>query len=58
MTNSRDTTPKRPEIEIKEGLTMDRFMDLTRQLLDVTREEVRKKEQEFKAQQRNKRNKK
>ena len=51
--NSRGTTPpKQPdEIEIREdGSTMDRFMNLTRRLLGVSREEVRVKEKLFKAE--------
>jgi hypothetical protein len=49
--NSRDTTtPRKPdEIEIREdGSTMDRFMDLTRRVLAISREEVREAEEAFK----------
>lgn len=56
--NSRDTTPPRQpdEIEIREdGSTMDRFFDLTRRLLGVSREEVKVAEKIFKIEQRNKR---
>jgi hypothetical protein len=56
--NSRDTTPPRQpdEIEIREdGSTMDRFMDLTRRLVGVSREEVRAKEKVFKTVQRRQR---
>ncbi len=56
--NSSDTTPtKQPdEIEIrKDGSTMDRFMNLTRRLLGVSREEVKAAEKVFKANQRKRR---
>jgi hypothetical protein len=55
--DSRDTTSPRQsdEIEIREdGSTMDRFMNLTRRLLNVSREEIREKEKEFKDEQRKK----
>lgn len=49
MNSSGDPPPKRPEIEIgDDGSTMSRFMNLTRRLLGVSREEVREKEKEFK----------
>jgi hypothetical protein len=52
MANSPDTKPK-PEIEIREeGSTMERFADLTRRLLNVTREDVRKAEDEWKKDRR------
>ena len=55
MTNSRDT--KQPLDIIEDGSTMDRFMDLSRRLVAVDREEILKKEKEYKAQQKiNKRN--
>ena len=53
--NSRDTTPPRQpdEIEIREdGSTIDRFMDLTRRLLGVSREDVRAAEKTFTAERR------
>lgn len=56
--NSRDTTPPRQpdDIEIREdGSTMDRFMNLTRRLLGVSREEVKAAEKAFKIEQRKKR---
>jgi hypothetical protein len=56
--NSSDTTPPRQpdEIEIREdGSTMDRFMNLTRRLLGVSREEVKVAEKAFKMEQRKKR---
>ena len=56
--NPRDTTPPRQpdDIEIREdGSTMDRFMNLTRRLLGVSREEVKAAEKAFKIEQRKKR---
>ena len=56
--NPRDTTPPRQpdDIEIREdGSRMDRFMNLTRRLLGVSREEVKAAEKAFKIEQRKKR---
>ena len=52
--NSRDTPPRQPdEIDIREdGSTMDRFMNLTRRLLGVSREDVRAAEKAFKTERR------
>ena len=49
--------PKPPdEIEIQtEEPTLDRFMDLTRRLLGVNRDELRKRENEYKADRQKKR---
>lgn len=56
MTNSRDT--KQPLDIINEGSTMDRFMDLSRRLIAVDREEILRKEKEYKEEQKiNKRKK-
>ena len=59
--NSSDTTPpkqKPDEFEIREdGSTMDRFADLTRRLLGVSREDVRKAEKAFKVERRKRRKK-
>lgn len=59
--NSSDTTlPKQKpdEFEIREdGSTMDRFADLTRRLLGVSREDVRKAEKAFKVERRKRRKK-
>jgi hypothetical protein len=60
MNSSGTTPPKRPngEIEIREdGSTMDRFMNLTRRLLGVSREEIRQKEEEWKKDRQKRRNK-
>ena len=53
MTNSPDT--KRPLDIIEEGSTMDRFMDLSKRLIAVDREEILQKEKEYKEEQRKKR---
>jgi hypothetical protein len=46
----------KPEFEIrKDGSTIDRFAGLTRLLLRVSRDEVRKAEQAFKAEQQKRR---
>jgi hypothetical protein len=49
--------PKPPdEFEIQtEGSTLDRFMNLTRRLLGVNRDELRVKENEYKAERQQKR---
>jgi hypothetical protein len=48
------TPPRQPdETEIREdGSTMERFMDLTRRLLSVSRDEVRAAEDLFKKERR------
>ena len=57
--NSSDTTPpkqKPDEFEIREdGSTMDRFADLTRRLLGVSREDVRVAEDKWKKDRRKRR---
>ena len=59
MTNLQGTPPKAlPDIEIRDdGSTMDRFAALTRRLLSVSREDVAKAEEAFKADQKAKREK-
>ena len=53
---SRDIPPPKRELEINyEGSTMDRFMDLSKKLIGVSREEVLRKEKEFKEEQKKKR---
>ncbi len=53
MMNSQGENPKPlPEIELKEGgSTMERFASLTRRLLFVSHEDVKKAEAQFKADQ-------
>lgn len=55
MTNSRDI--KQPLDIIEEGSTMDRFMDLSKKLISVDREEILQKEKEYKSEQKKKKNK-
>jgi hypothetical protein len=55
--NSRDTKPPKSsadtEIEIrKDGSTMERFMFVTRRLLEASRAEIREMEKEFKKERR------
>ena len=55
MANSRDT--KQPLDIIVEGSTMDRFMDLSKRLVAVDREEILRKEKEYKEEQKRKKKK-
>lgn len=56
MTNSLDDASKAKELELDtSGSMMDRFSDLTRRLLSVSREEVKAAEKVFKLEQQKKR---
>jgi hypothetical protein len=50
MTNLQDIPKNLHEIELKEeGSTMERFASLTRRLLKVSRDDVKKAEEEFRS---------